>query len=251
MFRISYIQEQMFVQSCSVNPRSLLDFRALIILSCVHVHLQGHSPDYFALMFRVLCFDIKTFVCSRHDFLAVSRLSFLLGQSFVCSCPKNCEFSRLSSVHVQLMFLYVHNFVGSSDVYGLMSDHHAFRFRRSCAHVMAILRSLSDFLVFSRLLYVHFQPIVPWSSDFRAFIRLLCMHFQASGHSPDYLTFSRLSCFLDKNFMRSCSKFCTFKIRCLRNHVRSIRVHCWTSVHSSYFPACISTFKGIRQTFLH
>ena len=182
----------MFVRSCLVNPRSLLDFRAFVILSCLHVHLKGHSPDYFALTFRILCFNIQTFVCSCHDFLAVSRLSSVLCQPFVCSCLKNCAFSRPSSVHVQLMLLHVHNLVRSTDIRALMSDHHAFRFRRSCAHVMTILRSLSDFLVFSRLLYVHFQSILPWRSDFRAFIRLFCMHFKVSGHSPDYLTFSRL-----------------------------------------------------------
>ena len=226
MFRISYIQVQMFVRSCLVNPRSLLDFRAFIILSCLHVHLKGHSPDYFALTFRILCFNIQTFVSSCHDFLAVSRLSSLLGQSFVCSCPKVCEFSRLSSVHVQLMFLPVHIFVRSSEFRSLMPDHRAFWFRRSCAHVKAILRSLSDFLVFSRHLYVHFQPIVSWLSDFRALIRLLCMLFQFSGNCPDYLAYTRFSRLYNKNFMRSCSEFRTFKSRCLCDHVWSIRVHC-------------------------
>ena len=177
-------------------------------------------------MFRVLCFHIQTFVCSGQKLFGFSRLLSVLGQFFVSSCPNVSEFSRLSSVHLQLMFLHVHDFVRSSDFRALMSDHRPFKFRRSCAHVKAILRWLSGFLVFSRLFYVHFQPIVSWLSDFRAVIRLLCKLFQFGGHSPDYLAFTRLSCVYDKNFMRSCSEFRTFNSICLCNHIRTMRVHC-------------------------
>ena len=177
-------------------------------------------------MLRVLCFHIQTFVYSGQKFLGFNRLLSVVGQSLVSSCPNVCEFSRHSSVHVQLMFPHVHNFMRSSDFRALMSDHRPFKFRRSCAHVKAILRWLSGFLVFSRLFYVHFQPIVSWLSDFRAVIRLLCMLFQFGGHSPDYLAFTRLSCVYDKNFMRSCSEFRTFNSICLCNHIRTMRVHC-------------------------
>ena len=116
---------------------------------------------------------------------------------------------------VSLSCVHVQNFVNSAEFCALMSDHRAFRFRRSRAHVKAILRSLSEFRVLqtfvpSFLIYrflafrlpCFHQIFFPCISKFPGFLQTILR----SVDSPAFMI--RISCVHVPNFVNSSPHVC-------------------------------------------
>ena len=128
--------ESAYVQTVPDGMCLCPNFRAFTGTSCVHVQTFVRSPDFCALMSRLLC----------------------VQPILVRSCPIYRALNRLSCFHVQ-------TFVRSPDF-------RAF-YRFSCVHVRTFVRSCPDLHAFPRFICVH-QVFVRSCLDFCAFVKLGC-----------------------------------------------------------------------------
>ena len=120
MIRISFIQVPNFLHS-SPDVCAIIfgQCEFIVRLPCIH-HTFLCASLALGAFARLFCVNVQSFVlpytdflCSGQNFLGLSRLLSVVGQSFVSSCPNVCEFSRHSIAHAQFLFVHVHDFVRS------------------------------------------------------------------------------------------------------------------------------------------